>query len=95
MVVNGILYDLEFFAADMKFAAICVGIESASSTYSCIWCKCPATERYDMKKTWSVTNTNSGARTIKEIQELAKLKKNKTNQKYGCTRQPLFPSNSC
>lgn len=93
LTVNDISYDLEFFfAADMKFAAICMGIESASSTYSCIWCKCASTERHDMKKTWSVKNPDEGARTIQEIQELSKLKKNKTNKNYGCIRQPLFPS---
>jgi len=43
-------------------------------------------------ESWSVTNPKEGAQTIKEIQELAKFKKNKTNEKYGCIRQPLFPS---
>ena len=57
LTVNNVLYDLEFyFAADMKFEAICIGIESASSTYSCIWCKCPAMERHNITKTWSATN---------------------------------------
>ena len=59
---------------------------------SCIWCKCPTSDRYDISKSWSVTNTNEGARTIGEIQKLAVLKKNKTNKKYGCIRQPLFTS---
>lgn len=49
-----------FFGADMKFLAVCIGIESATSTYSCIWCKCPAEDRYDLKKKWSVTNTKEG-----------------------------------
>ena len=93
LTVNDVSYDLEFFfAADMKFAAICMGIESASSTFSCIWCKCPARERFDITNTWSVTNPNEGARTIQEIQELSKLKKTKRKEKYGCIRDPLFPS---
>lgn len=93
LTVNNVLYDLEFFfAADMKFEAIIMGIESASSTYSCIWCKCPATERHDITKTWSATNSDEGARTIKEIQELSMIKKHKRNKKYGCVRQPIFPS---
>ena len=93
LTVNNVLYDLEFyFAADMKFEAICIGIESASSTYSCIWCKCPAMERHDITKTWSATNPDEGARTIKEIQELSKIKKHKNSAKYGCIKQPIFPS---
>ena len=62
----------------MKFLAVCIGIESATLTYSCIWCKCPAEDRYDLKKKWSVTNTKEGgARTTNEIQKLSKLKKTK------------------
>ena len=93
VIVNGVSYDLQyFFGADMKFLAICMGIEAANSNFSCIWCKCPTSDRYDISKSWSVTNTNEGARTIGEIQKLAVLKKNKTNKKYGCIRQPLFTS---
>ena len=78
LTVNSVLYDLEFFfAADMKFAAIIMGIEFASSTYSCIWCKCPATERHDITKIWSATNTDEGGRTIQEIQELSTIKNTK------------------
>ena len=39
-----------------------------------------------------MTNPKEGARTIEEIQKLAMLKKNKTNEKYGCIQQPLFTS---
>ena len=39
---------------------------------------------------WSVTNEQEVARTIEEIQRLAKLKK-RCNQTYSCARQ-LFPS---
>ena len=40
-----------------------------------------------------VSNKYQGrCKDIKEIQELSKLKKNKKNEKYGCIRQPLFPS---
>ena len=39
VVIDDVVYDIEyFFCADMKFLAICMGIESASSTFSCVWC---------------------------------------------------------
>ena len=38
-------FNIEFFlGADMKFLAICLGIEAANPTYSCIWCKSPAAD---------------------------------------------------
>ena len=41
--VNGECYEVEYFlGGDMKFLAIATGIDSASSTYSCVWCNCPA-----------------------------------------------------
>ena len=86
-------WDIEFFlGADLKFLAICMGIEAANSTFSCIWCKCPSGERYKQDVVWSVTDTDYGARTISEIQRLSCLKKTKNNQKYGCIRNPLFPT---
>ena len=83
--VNEVQYTVVwFFTADLKFLALCSGIEAANSRFACIWCKCPSESRYDTSKKWSVTNTEQGARTIEEIQELAKLRKNKDNEKYGC-----------
>jgi len=51
----------------MKFFAIVCGIESATATYSCIWCKCPKEKRYKMELKWSITDTKQGARTVEEI----------------------------
>jgi len=76
-----------FFGADMKCLAICLGLEAANADYSCIWCKCPKDERHITSKTWE-----DKLRTIEEIQTLALKKKTKTQLKYGCIRQPLFPS---
>ena len=57
VVIDDVVYDIEyFFCADMKFIVICIGIESASSTFSCVWCKCPAANRYNIDKVWSVAN---------------------------------------
>lgn len=91
--VDDYTYTIDFFlGADMKFLAMCTGIEAANSTYPCVWCKCPSTDRHDLKKTWSMTDeVNGGARSIDEIQRCSKLKKSKKNEKYGCINQPLFP----
>lgn len=88
ITVDGHEFNIEFFlGADMKFLAICLGLEAANATYSCIWCKCPAGERHDTSKLWYTTEDD--ARTIEEIQTLA-LKKR--GLKYGCKLQPLFPA---
>jgi len=41
VIINDKEYKIEYFLGwDMKFLAIVSGIESATATYSCIWCKC-------------------------------------------------------
>jgi len=70
-----------FFSADMKYLAVCLGLQAANANYSCIWCKCPKQQRHDTGKTWE-----NELRTIKEITQFAPKKK------YGCIQQPLFPS---
>ena len=46
--INGIKYDIELFlVGDLKFLAIVSGLDSATSQYSCIWCKCPESEQCD------------------------------------------------
>ena len=91
--VDGTTYHLEYFlGADMKFLAMCVGIESANSHFSCVWCKCPADERYDVKKRWSFKDVDKGARTIEEIQRRSTLSKSKKKDKFGYIRMPLFPT---
>ena len=89
--VDGISFDIELFlGGDWKFLAMICGIDSASSTYSCIWCKCPNYERWDTSKTWSLLNTKNGARTIAEISKNSKLPKSNKN-KFNCSHDPLFP----
>ena len=78
----------------MKFLAMALGIEAANSTYSCVWCKCPARDCHNITKEWSVTDgTNGGARTIAEIQECARITKRKDTEdlKCACINQPIFP----
>lgn len=53
--VDGLTFPLEYFlCSDLKFHAIICGIESATSTYPCIWCTCSKSEGHDMDKTWSI-----------------------------------------
>jgi len=50
--VDGFCFDIELFlGGDWKFLAMICGIDSTSSTHSCIWCKCPRHERWDTSKT--------------------------------------------
>lgn len=90
--VNDVEYEMEYFLrADWKFLALCVGIQAANAKHSRIWCMCPSDDWYNIGKSWSITDKAKGARTIQKIQELSKQKK-RGAQKYGCARQPLFPS---
>ena len=89
--VEGITYDLEYYlGGDWKFLAIVMGIDSAKSDYACIWCKCSKEERSNMDKTWSITDTTHGARTIQENIELSR--KPKSKKEYNVSHPPLFPT---
>lgn len=59
---SGIQFTVNYFlGGDSKFLAIVVGIDSASSTYACIWCKVPNDQRYDAEKRCSMSETAKGA----------------------------------
>ena len=64
------------------------GIDSATSEYACIWCKCSKKERYDPSKTWSLTDEQHGARSMEENVSLAGT----TRKKYNVSNLPLFPT---
>ena len=64
------------------------GIDSATSEYSCIWCKCPAKERHDPEKRWSLTDKAEGARTTEENASLA----GGSRKRFNVSHPPLFPS---
>lgn len=71
--VNGEQYMIEYFmGGDWKFPAVVCGLNAANSDYSCVWCKCPSGDHWDMKKEWSVSDTTKWARTIEEIKSLSK-----------------------
>ena len=86
--LDGLDFPIEYFlCSDLKFLAIVCGIESASSNYACVWCKCPSSERYNMKREWSFTDEKKGARTITDI--VSCLTKAKT-KRFNCAHEPLF-----
>ena len=51
VTINDITYNIEYYlGGDMKFLAMVCGIDSATCTHSCIWCKCPKSERHNMQQ---------------------------------------------
>lgn len=86
--LNGNTHSIEYFlGGDMKFLATVCGIQAANSTFSCVWCKCPAADRWDMSKDWSVFDPSKGGRTVSEIERNIKLSKPK---RFGCCNSPIF-----
>ena len=76
-----------FLGGDWKFLAMITGIDSATATHACIWCKCPAIERHDSSQKWSISDTSFGARTIEENMTIATSR----SKKYNVSHPPLFP----
>ena len=88
--VNGMTFEIDYYlGGDWKFLALATGIDSASSTYACIWCKCPASERHISSQKWSMLDPKLGARTI---QENIRLSSSRSKNKYNVSRLPLFPN---
>lgn len=91
LTINDKVFKLQFFlGGDWKFLAVVCGLESATSEYACIWCKCPKGQRWDMNLTWSLADPSKGGRTVQEIAEKSKLAKT-SKSRYNCRRKPLFP----
>lgn len=88
---NGQSIDIEYYlTGDWKFLALVTGLDAANAEHACIWCKCSRADRYKMNLEWSMTDTSKGARTTEET--LKYSSKPKSQQKYNCSRTPLFPS---
>lgn len=66
------------------------GIDSASSTHACIWCKVRNDERYKADKSWSTSDTERGARTVDENATIAQ--RPKSRKEFNVSRVPLFQS---
>lgn len=69
---------------------ISIGVDSATSTYSCIWCKCSKEERSDFEKTWSLTDASKGARSIEENVSMAKSGMKRGKTRFNISHEPLF-----
>lgn len=76
-----------YLGGDWKFLAMVTGIDSATSTHACIWCTCPAFNRFDTSQTWPISDISKGARTITENMAIVLSKRSKSNM----SRLPLFP----
>lgn len=74
------------FVADWKCLALLMGLNSASSTYPCIWCKCPQSKFYNNYIEWSISDPNKGARTVEEAQSV----RPKTDLNYGYKAEPIL-----
>ena len=60
------------------------GIDSATSTYACIWCKCPSLDSTSQE--WSISDPRKGARTIEENLAIGQSKR----KKFNVSRPPIF-----
>ena len=55
ITAGGIMFDIEYYlGGDWKFLAQCTGVDSATSTYACIWCYYPAAEWHLTRADWSL-----------------------------------------
>ena len=80
---------LEYYlGGDLEFLNMVCGIDSCSSKFSCLWCKCPSEERYNTALAWSMVEEKHGARTNQEISSMAAIK-SKSN-KFNCSNPPIF-----
>lgn len=81
----------KYLGGDLKFLNQVTGIGGFASIFSCLWCKCPKSDRSDVTKEWSMRDVTMGARTVEEIAECAKKAKN-CKTKFNCNSTPIFPS---
>ena len=87
ITVSGLKFEITYYlGGDWKFLATVTGIDSASSTYSCIWCKCRKDERGDIHRRWSLTDPENGARTTDENQRIGE----RSRKQYNVSNPPLF-----
>ncbi len=87
IVVNDTTFAIEYYlGGDWKFLAVVTGIDSASSKYACIWCKCPALERHNSEEKWSILDPAHGARSIEENI------RSSLSKSFNVSHPPLFPT---
>ena len=89
IIVRDLDFDVLFyFGGDWKFLAMATGIDAATSTHACIWCKCPAIERHDSEQVWSISDVSLGARTIEENVTIGSSR----SKRYNVSHPLLFPT---
>ena len=92
VTVNGERIEIDkYLGGDLKYLNQIMGIAGFGSSYSCLWCHCSSSERFDMKRSWSMSDPKLGARTVEGIIRCAH-KGAKDPTKYNCISEPLFPS---
>jgi hypothetical protein len=68
LTIDGRDYNVELFlGGDYKFILIMLGMKSATSHHSCVWCKVHAHCRYDMNFTLDHYNSDPHKRALDEI----------------------------
>jgi len=86
--VKGKEYDLEvFLGGDYKFLLMVMGLNAANASYSCLWCKVHATDRWDTTKEQTFYERDAMKRTLEDLKACSK-KSLKSN--FGCSRPPLL-----
>ncbi len=87
--VEGHTYNIIYYlGGDWKFLAICTAIDSATSTYVCIWYKCSKDDLPNVGSGWSIMDTAKGARKVEESTDLGQ----KCKKQFNVSHPPLFPS---
>ena len=75
-----------FFGGDYKFLLTVMGVQNATCNRSCVWCKMPRQNRWDISYNLSHYNNEPLKRTLHEMMKMAGKGKNN----YCCVNQPLI-----
>ncbi len=87
IVINGEKIKTEIFlGGDYKFILMILGLKTATSNYSCAWCKLHKDDRWNMEFDLEYFNSDPIKRTIQEIKEMSKRK----HDNYCCAHYPLL-----
>lgn len=87
LTIDGKDYNVELFlGGNYKFILIILGMKSATSHHSCVWCKVHTHCRYDMNFTLDHHNSVPHKRTLDEIIKLASKRKDN----FCCENEPLI-----
>lgn len=93
--IGGRTFSVEIMlGGDYKFLLVAVGIPSIACQHVCIYCKCSKSERFDLCKSWSLSDENLGARLVYayEDKNVKRGTKSKKDEYYSVKNPPLFSS---